>query len=39
METVLSYGDTKLRGRDVDLLEGPHWLNDMVRLCSRIFHA
>lgn len=30
---VLSYHDVLLRKGDVDLLRGPHWLNDQVRLC------
>ena len=27
---VLDYGDVLLRREDVDLLRGPHWLNDQV---------
>lgn len=27
---VLDYGDVLLREADVELLEGPHWLNDQV---------
>ena len=26
---VLSFGDVVLRQSDVDLLEGPYWLNDV----------
>ena len=29
-EKVLSYGDNLLRRSDIDLLEGPCWLNDQV---------
>ena len=28
-EKVLSYGDVVLRKADVDLLNGPFWLNDV----------
>ncbi len=31
-EKVLSYGDNLLRRSDVDLLDGPFWLNDQVLL-------
>jgi hypothetical protein len=30
-DRVLSYGDVLLRKSDVELLEGPHWLNDQVK--------
>jgi hypothetical protein len=29
-EKKLSYHDVLLRSEDVDLLRGPHWLNDQV---------
>lgn len=29
-EKVLSYGDVLLRRSDVELLEGPHYLNDQI---------
>ncbi len=29
-DKVLSYGDNLLRRSDVDLLDGPFWLNDQV---------
>ena len=37
-DKVLSYGDVLLRRSDVNLLKGPHWLNDQVQLqdCSTI---
>ena len=31
-DKVLSYGDVLLRRLDLELLEGPHWLNDTVRM-------
>lgn len=31
-DKVLSYGDNLLRQSDLDLLDGPYWLNDQVRL-------
>ncbi len=31
-DKVLDYGDVLLRRRDVDLLDGPFWLNDQVLL-------
>lgn len=30
-DKVLSYGDVLLRRSDVELLDGPEWLNDQVR--------
>ena len=33
-DKVLSYGDNLLRQSDVDLLNGPHWLNDQVLLST-----
>ncbi len=29
-DKILSYGDNLLRRSDVELLKGPHWLNDQV---------
>ncbi|KAL3159524.1 hypothetical protein ABBQ38_009940 [Trebouxia sp. C0009 RCD-2024] len=29
-DKVLSYGDNLLRRGDVELLQGPHWLNDQI---------
>ena len=37
-EKVLSLGDVLLRRSDVDLLTGPHWLNDQVTLNSIAWH-
>ena len=34
---VLDYGDVLLRQADVDLLKGPHWLNDQVIACAGLF--
>jgi hypothetical protein len=34
---VLSYGDSKLLERDVQLLKGPHWLNDQVAHCGESY--
>lgn len=37
-DKVLSYGDNLLRRGDVELLQGPHWLNDQVQLaCTPLF--
>lgn len=37
-DKVLSYGDNLLRRGDVELLQGPHWLNDQVQFaCSALF--
>jgi hypothetical protein len=36
MDTVLSYGDSKLLERDVQLLAGPCWLNDQARTQSEL---
>ena len=35
---VLDYGDVLLRQSDVDLLKGPHWLNDQVTACMDSLH-
>jgi hypothetical protein len=33
-ERALSYHDVVLRHGDVDLLRGPHWLNDQVGVAA-----